>query len=234
MTNVRTGLPAAGTLYVVATPIGNLGDLSAPARATLQNCDADRGRGHAPHGDAAQAFSASRRRCSRCTITTSSARAANSSNAARRRSRCAGERCRHARPSAIPGFESGARGARRRASRSSPYRGPARRLRRCRSARCRRIDFASRDFCRRAARRAARGCKRSKSEPRTLVLYESPHRVRETLEDCADGLRRRRAPPRSRARSPSCTRRLIAAPCASLLDARRGGCRFLARRNRAA
>lgn len=29
----------AGRLYVVATPIGNLGDLSERARATLQNCD---------------------------------------------------------------------------------------------------------------------------------------------------------------------------------------------------
>ena len=39
MTNVRTGLPAAGTLYVVATPIGNLSDLSPRAVATLKNCD---------------------------------------------------------------------------------------------------------------------------------------------------------------------------------------------------
>ena len=28
----------AGTLFVVATPIGNLGDLSARARDTLQSC----------------------------------------------------------------------------------------------------------------------------------------------------------------------------------------------------
>jgi 16S rRNA (cytidine1402-2'-O)-methyltransferase len=35
---MRLGI-MAGTLYVVATPIGNLGDLSVRARDTLQNCD---------------------------------------------------------------------------------------------------------------------------------------------------------------------------------------------------
>jgi 16S rRNA (cytidine1402-2'-O)-methyltransferase len=36
--NEPRGLAGAGTLYVVATPIGNLGDLSARARDTLQDC----------------------------------------------------------------------------------------------------------------------------------------------------------------------------------------------------
>ena len=39
MTKEPTGLPAAGTLYVVATPIGNLSDLSPRAAATLKDCD---------------------------------------------------------------------------------------------------------------------------------------------------------------------------------------------------
>ena len=85
------------------------------------------------------------------------------------------------------------------------------------------------------ARRAARRARLDElaAEPRTLVFYESPHRVQRDARGLRGELRRRRAAPRSRARSPSCTKRYTAARSAQLAAARRGGGRFHARRDRA-
>ena len=45
----------SGTLYLVGTPIGNLGDLSVRALETLR-CRLHRRRGHARDGEATQPF----------------------------------------------------------------------------------------------------------------------------------------------------------------------------------
>ena len=87
----------AGRLYVVATPIGNLGDLSARARETLAQLRPDRGRGHAPHRRPAEAF----RHPNAAAVAARSQRAASASpeiiaRMRERQSRGAGERCRHA------------------------------------------------------------------------------------------------------------------------------------------
>ena len=116
--------------------------------------------------------------------------------------------------------------ARRRppASRSSPCPDPAPRSPRCRSRRCRRTASASRDSCRRAPSRAAPRLETLAAESRTLVFYESPHRVRDDARRLRRALRPARAARRSRARSPSCTKRPTAARCRELARrARRGG-----------
>ena len=137
------------------------------------------------------------------------------------------------RPSAIRASSWCARW-RRRASRSLPSRGRARRSRRCRSAHCRPIGFASKDFCRRAAPPGASGLQSLAPEARTLVIYEAPHRVRDTLEDCAavfGAERARHGGARNHQAARDDVPRLACASCWHAAEHRR---RFRARRNRAA
>jgi 16S rRNA (cytidine1402-2'-O)-methyltransferase len=178
----RTGLPAAGTLYVVATPIGNLSDLSPRACDTLKNCDLIAAEDTRHTGVLLKHFQ----------IGTPQLSLHDHNEGAR-----AGEiiaRLREGKSVALvsdagtpaisdPGFEL-VRAVAAAGFDVVAVPGP------CAAIAALSIGALPTDrFCfegflpaRGAARRAT--LKSLEREPRTLVIYESPHRVRETLEDC--------------------------------------------------
>jgi 16S rRNA (cytidine1402-2'-O)-methyltransferase len=183
VTIVGTGLPAVGKLYVVATPIGNLGDLSPRARTVLSDCALIAAEDTRHTGILLKAFG----------IATPQLSLHDHNEAARAIEIVA--RLREGKSVALvsdagtpaisdPGFEL-VRAVAAAGIEIIAIPGP------CAAIAALSIGALPTDrFCFEGflpARGAARR-QRLKSldrEPRTLVIYESPHRVRETLEDCA-------------------------------------------------
>ena len=183
MTNVRTGLPAAGTLYVVATPIGNLSDLSPRAVATLKNCDLIAAEDTRHTGILLKHFEVGTPQLS-LHDHNEGARAIEVIALLREGKSVALVSDAGTPAISDPGFEL-VRAVAATGMNVVAIPGP------CAAIAALSIGALPTDrFCFEGflpARGAARKLrlKALETEPRTLVIYESPHRVRETLEDCA-------------------------------------------------
>jgi 16S rRNA (cytidine1402-2'-O)-methyltransferase len=182
VTNQHTGLPPAGKLYVVATPIGNLGDLSPRASAVLSTCALIAAEDTRHTGMLLKHFGIATPQLS-----------LHDHNEERRAIEIVA-RLREGKSVALvsdagtpaisdPGFEL-VRAVAAAGLEIVAIPGP------CAAIAALSIGALPTDrFCfegflpaRGAARRQR--LKSLESEARTLVIYESPHRVRETLEDC--------------------------------------------------
>jgi 16S rRNA (cytidine1402-2'-O)-methyltransferase len=182
VTNGRTGLPTAGTLYVVATPIGNLGDLSPRAAATLKSCDLIAAEDTRHTGILLKHFQIDTPQLS-LHDHNESARAAEIIALLRAGKSVALVSDAGTPAISDPGFEL-VRAVAATGMNVVTIPGP------CAAIAALSIGALPTDrFCfegflpaRGAARRQR--LKSLEAEPRTLVIYEAPHRVRETLEDC--------------------------------------------------
>ncbi|MDP9007724.1 MAG: 16S rRNA (cytidine(1402)-2'-O)-methyltransferase [Pseudomonadota bacterium] len=178
----RTGLPATGKLYVVATPIGNLGDLSPRARAVLADCALIAAEDTRHTGILLKHFGIGTPQVS---LHDHNEELRAVEMIARLREGKSVALVSDAGTPAIsdPGFEL-VRSVAAAGIEIVAIPGP------CAAIAALSIGALPTDrFCfegflpaRGAARRLR--LKSLAEEPRTLVIYESPHRVRETLEDC--------------------------------------------------
>ncbi|MGO9931930.1 MAG: 16S rRNA (cytidine(1402)-2'-O)-methyltransferase [Steroidobacteraceae bacterium] len=184
MTNQSIGPPRKGRLYVVATPIGNLGDLSPRARETLQNCALIAAEDTRHSGMLLKHFSIGTPQIS---LHDHNEETRGIEIIARLRGGESVALVSDAGTPAIsdPGFEL-VRAVAAAGIEIVAIPGP------CAAIAALSIGALPTDrFCfegflpaRGAARRAR--LKSLEREPRTLVLYEAPHRVQQTLEDCVD------------------------------------------------
>lgn len=191
MTNVRTGLPAAGTLYVVATPIGNLSDLSPRAAATLKTCDLIAAEDTRHTGVLLKHFQISTPQLS-LHDHNEGARAIEIIALLREGKSVALVSDAGTPAISDPGFEL-VRAVAATGMNVVAIPGP------CAAIAALSIGALPTDrFCfegflpTRGAARLTR-LKSLEKDPRTLVIYESPHRVRETLEDCVTAFGETRA-----------------------------------------
>jgi 16S rRNA (cytidine1402-2'-O)-methyltransferase len=191
VTNELTGLPATGKLYVVATPIGNLGDLSVRARETLAGCALIAAEDTRHTGILLKAFGIGTPQVS---LHDHNEQARAVEIIARLREGKSIALVSDAGTPAIsdPGFEL-VRAVAAAGIEIVAIPGP------CAAIAALSIGALPTDrFCFEGflpARGAARKLrlKSLAAEPRTLVIYESPHRVRETLEDCVTAFGEARA-----------------------------------------
>jgi 16S rRNA (cytidine1402-2'-O)-methyltransferase len=182
VTNEGSGLPEAGTLYVVATPIGNLSDLSPRATATLKACELIAAEDTRHTGILLKHFQINTPQLS---LHEHNEGARTIEIIARLRQGKSVALVSDAGTPAIsdPGFEL-VRAVAATGMKVVAIPGP------CAAIAALSIGALPTDrFCFEGflpARGAARKLrlKSLATEPRTLVIYESPHRVRETLEDC--------------------------------------------------
>jgi 16S rRNA (cytidine1402-2'-O)-methyltransferase len=191
VTKLRTGLPAAGTLYVVATPIGNLSDLSPRAAATLEDCDLIAAEDTRHTGILLKHFQINTPQLS-LHDHNEAARAAEIIAMLREGKSVALVSDAGTPAISDPGFEL-VRAAAAAGFNIIAIPGP------CAAIAALSIGALPTDrFCFEGflpARGTARKLrlKLLEAEPRTLVIYESPHRVRETLEDCVTAFGEARA-----------------------------------------